>query len=330
MQQHKSILYIIKTSPPPCSLTQEAIDDKQLPADTLALLLWLCNQKKPTLEQAITRFGKNSRKWWTRKLSTLIELGYAYYHKTSEGRNKFVHFYIISDSSNFLSSFDMNSLVKKPSGRYYQGSNMTPESIYQGSNMTPENFTDNRKMPEVAKEIPEKTEDFQGSKMSPKRSINNNIYIKDNGKYKLLDPLTAPKSFDYALGEFYIENKHPLPETEDEWNEAVKPGMKCWAQITRNFVGWVNAEEINKTLGDTPNAQALDKAWKKWNTFPYQTNNLHGILGWYNAFCKDINAQPWEYKRRNNNGAGKNYRKPIRKEHGISQQTNQQPLVEIT
>jgi hypothetical protein len=132
---------------------------------------------------------------------------------------------------------------------------------------------------------------------------------------KWLDPLTTDKT-QYSLSEYYLQYNFPMPKTVEELVQAKQIGMRVWAMITKNYVGWINAETINKTLGTNPNEEALRKAWEQWNLSGYKPNNVRGILEWYTQLAKDINSTPWSY--RSKNGTSSRRSKKVRKEHGTT------------
>ncbi len=150
---------------------------------------------------------------------------------------------------------------------------------------------------------------------------------------KWVDPLTASQE-DYDITAFYLEYKFPAPKSQHEIQEAKQPGMKLWARVTRNYVGWGNAEQINEILNDNPNQKALAIAWKEWKFSGYRTSNVRGILDWYSLLAQDIKAQPWSNKQRSNgngNGTTKQRGSTIRKEHGNSSvKYNQDDFTSIT
>lgn len=136
---------------------------------------------------------------------------------------------------------------------------------------------------------------------------------------KWVDPLTTePDTYD--LAGFYLDHGFPVPQKPEELQQAKQPGMKAWATITKNYVGWGNAQQINEMLGDNPNQKALAIAWKEWKFSGYRTSNVRGILDWYTILTKNPEAEPWSNKQRsNNNATTRRNSKGIPKEHGNSE-----------
>lgn len=131
---------------------------------------------------------------------------------------------------------------------------------------------------------------------------------------KWIDPLTT-KPETYDLAGFYLDLGFPVPNKPEEIQQAKQPGMKTWATVTKNYVGWGNAEEINAKLGNSPNQKALAIAWKEWKFSGYRQSNARGILDWYSILDKDITAEPWNSKQRSNsNGSARRNNQKVRKE----------------
>lgn len=150
---------------------------------------------------------------------------------------------------------------------------------------------------------------------------------------KWVDPLTTePETYD--LSGFYLDNGFPAPQKPEELQQARQAGMKLWTTVTKNYVGWGNAEQINEVLGNQPNPKALAKAWKEWKFSGYRRSNVRGILDWYTILISDIKAQPWNSKHRsksNGNATTKRNSREIPKEHGNSKiKYNSEEFTSIT
>lgn len=289
MVTNKSLLVVL-LNPDSAYISQVALNDRMLPAKELGVLVFLCNAQpnQSPVKLIGDRFGYD-RTWWYRRFKVLQKLGYAKFHKTSKGYNKFESFYIVTDDPAQLIDFDIETMKTRSN--------------------TPVKTTEIEIQPyhERPKRTGEKTY------MSKQQRVREQM--------KWVDPLITGQA-DYELHQFYLNHGYPIPSEPLEWEEAKQPGMQLFAEVTRHYPGWMKAQYINAILGATPNRAALQSAWINWIAHDFKPGNVKGILDWYKAFCTDPQAEPWQRRRSDKNGRHTNSRRQSRKEHGTASQNN--------
>lgn len=295
---------LVLSNPNQAYIAQVALNDKRIPAKELGVLLYLCNMQGKTspVELVLERFG-HERTWWHRCFKVLQELGYAKFHKTSAGFNKFVTIYVVTDDPEYLADYDIEAMRKKDKVI----KNMQPRSVDDIHAIIESRLNTPKEPPQTADVKP----------INPSQTYQN----KENRirqQMRFVNPLTTGQD-DYALQRFYLNCNYPIPEEPEEWEEAKKPGMQMYAKITRHYVGWIKAAYINSILGPSPDEKALNLAWMNWTAFDFKPGNVKGILEWYIAFSSDSNAKPWQRGKGNNNGSRYTRNSKVTKqEHGTA------------
>jgi hypothetical protein len=293
MRNQALLLQVNQDNRDTITLSQEAFQDKQLGPDLLSLLLFLCNHKpkdndKFRIGEALERFGRKDRTWWTRKFNKLKELGYGKYFRQVTAKT-ITHIYVVTDSPELIKDLDEAPVHHHDDAKMQHGTTFL-ETVFPKSPEVKDHTH------EVANLQHKRLRKKEKDKTTPTARAREE---KAKTTLRFMDPLTTPQEHR-ELSEYYILHGMAAPREYDDFIQAGQPGMRAWAEITKSAIGWTNAPLINQNLKGPINKPALLKAWQMWNGRGFNPRNVIGILEWYQDINRDEKAEPWNKIRRNN------------------------------
>ena len=281
-------------------ISKAALEDKRLSPQALSLLLYAMNSDKIDtenfyVEQVTTRFG-NKRGWWNTHFNFLVEYGYA---RRKEGpRNKQGHptqLYAITD---FLEALKDDRVTED----LFTNTELGLKRIYR-----PVSTNDSRSRTTA------RPDDHYNAQHRPAYTD------QAPGPEKFLKPGRQDNEH-LGILQFFMGYGFSAPKTPKEWEEAKKPGIRAWAEITETPLDWQAARLLNKRLVEPINRNALEVAWERWTSTSYRKERAIGVIEWYEELCEDITATPWnkgqQYGRKKN-GPKKSVRRS-NKQHGTA------------
>ena len=283
-------------------ISKEALEDSRLGADELGLLLYLMNSEtiNPATfrgEEIADHFGK-ARKWFSRHYRILISCGYAKRHDTHDAEGKRLYLYAISDRPGALDD-------PRISEQLFQNSKVKLKRIYgtvKSDALQSSVQSRSRNQVEISGRPAIRYEDYHPSKfLKPEYQTNEHV----------------------ELYRFYWQYGFAVPKTDREWEEARKPGIRSWAEVTETAIDWQAARLVNKMLKEPINKEVLEYCWERWTASSYRKERAVGVLEWYEALVKDRNAKPWldniNYQKKKGGKPNARYQRPTRKpvkQHG--------------
>lgn len=284
-------------------LSKEALEDTRLGPMDLAFLFYLMNSEELkaesfTVEQVTDRFHRK-RGWFPDEFNKLIRLGYAKRtQKNDPETGHTVTLYAVADIPGVLDD-------PRIAEQLFANTKQKLKRIYEPVRTT-------QPGPRVS-DVPDRH-----PPTTPKRSP----YPPANTEYKphhtkFMNTATMSQA-DLELSNFYAQYGFAMPKTAKEWEEARKPGIRAWAEVTETPLDWQAARLLNKRLIEPINKKALEIAWERWTSTSYRKERAIGVIEWYEELCLDITATPWDTrqtKRRKANVKGRPVRRPD-KQHG--------------
>ncbi|MCK5609913.1 hypothetical protein KAR91_49025 [Candidatus Pacearchaeota archaeon] len=206
-------------------LSKQALEDTRLGPIDLAFLMYLMNSNEINLNNfsigpVIDRFGKE-RTWWTNHFNKLIRLGYAKSKQKHDPETGYKFFlYAVADRPGVLDDPGINEQL-------FNNSKQGLKRIYE-----PIQSTKKEPSPEPrphANENP--TPQTSGQDRPPKTQQRQPHSSPRPHHTKFMNTATMSQA-DLLLSNFYAEYGFAMPKTPKEWEEARKPGIKAWAEVT--------------------------------------------------------------------------------------------------
>ncbi|MHC1623128.1 MAG: hypothetical protein ACXQTR_00885 [Candidatus Methanospirareceae archaeon] len=279
-------------------ISKAALEDERLSYQTLSLLLYVMNSDKIDtenfyVEQVTSRFGKK-RGWWNKHFNALIKYGYARRKKGPHDKEGHpTQLYAVSD---YLEAMKDDRVTKD----LFANTELGLKRIYKP---TSSNDPGSRN---TARE--------DGYVHSPQ-----NYILEKPGPEKFLE-VGRQDNEHLEILRFFMGYGFAAPKTPKEWEEAKKPGIRAWAEITETPLDWQAARLLNKRLIEPINRNALEVAWERWTSTSYRKQRAIGVIEWYEELCEDITATPWnkgqQYGRKKD-GPKKSVRRS-NKQHGTA------------
>lgn len=283
-------------------LLKTALEDERLAPQTLAFLFYLMNSDEIdandfNVEQVTERFG-NERGWWNKHFNLLIKFGYAKRNGFHNEKGYQCWQYAVTDKLGALND-------PRISKQLFTNNNLKLKRIY--------GILEEPAIQSRSRSEPTTTNSIRLPQQQP-------THMDDRPHYsKFLDP-TRQDNEHLEILQFFMKYGFAHPKTSLEWEEAKKPGIRAWAEITETPLDWQAARLLNKRLVEPINKNALEIAWERWATTSYRKERAIGVIEWYEELCKDIGATPWntrqQYGRKKNATKGSN--KHTSKQHGTA------------
>ena len=171
-----------------------------------------------------------------------------------------------------------------------------------------------------------------GSSKSVRPAQPQPTYVDEGPHYSRLLPVERQDNEHLEVLQFFMKYGFAAPKTPKEWEEAKKPGIRAWAEITETPLDWQAARLLNKRLVEPINRNALEIAWERWTSTSYRKERAIGVIEWYEELCKDISATPWNagrtYGRKKNARKGST-RHPSKQHGGQSAKYNEDDFTKV-
>ena len=252
-------------------LSKDALEDERLGPQTLAFLFYLMNSDKIdskdfAISQVTEHFGMKSG-WWTTHFNRLMKFGYAERKEYRNEKGYTCHQFAVTDK---LGALDDPRIAEQLFTNTKQGLKRIYGTI-QTASPRPRSQT---------------REDSHNIQTQPA--------YRDEGPHysKFLEPSRQDNEHLEIL-QFFMRYGFAAPKTSKEWEEAKKPGIRAWAEVTETPLDWQAARLLNKRLVEPINRNALEIAWERWTSTSYRKQRAIGVIEWYEELCKDISATPW-------------------------------------
>ncbi len=255
-------------------LSKSALEDIRLGPIDLAFLMYLMNSDDINLNDfsvapVIDRFGME-RTWFTTRFNKLIRLGYAKRKQKHDPKTGYKYYlYAVADKPGALDDPRINEQLFTHSKQGLKRIYGTVQTTQPG--------------PRPATQQAEPKE---------KNATMSYRWHQKPHHTKSMDTATMSQA-DLVLSNFYAGYGFAMPKTPKEWEEARKPGIKAWAEVTETPLDWQAARLLNKRLIEPINREALEVAWERWTSTSYRKERAIGVIEWYEELCQDMTATPW-------------------------------------
>jgi hypothetical protein len=225
------------------------------------------------VEEITNHFG-NKPGWWTTHFNKLIKCGYAKRNGYHDKEGHKCYQFAVTDKKGWLDDPRIS------------------EQLFANTEQKLKRIYGTIKEPPIQSRSRSETEPdgIRPSQQQP-------AYMDERPHYsKFLDP-TRQDNEHLEILQFFMKYGFAAPKTPKEWEEAKKPGIKAWAEITETPLDWQAARLLNKRLVEPINRNALEIAWERWTSTSYRKERAIGVIEWYEELCKDISATPWNTGR---------------------------------
>lgn len=259
-------------------LSKAALEDERLGSQTLSFLLYVMNSdevnaKNFSVEQVTEHFGRKPG-WWTTHINRLIKFGYAKRNGFHDKEGHKCYQFAVTDK---LGALDDPRIAEQLFTNNKQGLKRIYGTIQTTS-------------PRSRDQVSQTRENNYNDHQQPAHTDEEPHYAK------FLDPIRQDNEHLEIL-QFFMKYGFAAPKTQKEWEEAKKPGIRAWAEITETPLDWQAARLLNKRIVEPINKTALEIAWERWTSTSYRKQRAIGVIEWYEELCKDINATPWNAGR---------------------------------
>lgn len=281
-------------------LSKAALEDERLGPQTLAFLFYLMasdeiDTKNFATKQVTDRFGMK-RGWWNDHFNLLIEFKYAKRKKYWNEKGHLCFQYAVTDKKGWLDD-------DRISPDLFTNYDLGLKRIYG-----------------TLKDEPNQPRPRSTTRENKDNAQNRPAYVDEGPNYARHLDVTRQDNEHLEVLQFFMKYGFAAPKTPKEWEEAKKPGIRAWAEITETPLDWQAARLLNKRLVEPINRNALEIAWERWTSTSYRKERAIGVIEWYEELCKDIGATPWntrqQYGRKKNATKGSN--KHTSKQHGTA------------
>jgi len=295
-------------------LSKAALEDKRLGPQTLAFLFYLMasdeiDTRNFATKQVTDHFG-TKRGWWNDHFNLLIEFKYAKRRKYWNEKGHPCFQYAVTDKKGWLDD-------DRISPDLFTNYDLGLKRIY-GTLKDEPNQPRPRSKPEVDSVRPV---EYQQA------------YVDEGPNYARHLDVTRQDNEHLEILQFFMSYGFAAPKTPKEWEEAKKPGIRAWAEITETPLDWQAARLLNKRLVEPINRNALEIAWERWTSTSYRKERAIGVIEWYEELCKDISATPWNAGRqqygRKKNARKQSVRRSSKQHGGQSAKYNENDFTKV-